>query len=187
MRRSIRALLIAPVIAACGADTAATPLSAAQLCAKRDSLVAHMTGTTIDDQFELLAQLLPGGFGGLTASFLYLKRPDQVDAFRSTAQVLSACPGQFLPYLIEAEYAPVRQGEYDWVEMRRWYRLLRATVPSTWNTADMNEGTNRLAFTFRTDSALATFRARAIAAGVPDGVLSLALREGTFVNQHTAH
>jgi len=154
----------------------AEPLSAVQLYSKRDSIVAQMKGTTIDDYFEVLARLLPGGFGGLTASYVWMKDPSQASEMARTANVLAACPSGGIPYLALLQGGNVMRGAYDWVELRTWYRQILASGPFGGNSADIDEGVNRLTFTFTTQAELEQFRARVTSLGVPAGALNLEIR-----------
>jgi hypothetical protein len=169
-------LLLAAVSCGGNAPTAVLPkppLTAAQICSQRDTVLAQMTGQTIDDYFEVIARLLPGGFGGLTASNMWLKHPDQEDAFRRAASILESCAGGPFPYVANAHYAAVHQGTYDWIELRAWYRVVLNIKPFTAHSSDMDEARNRLSYAFTTEAELVAFRARAIAAGVPAGALYL--------------
>jgi hypothetical protein len=138
-------------------------------------VLAQMTGTTIDDYFEALARLLPGGFGGLTTSVVWLKHPEEEAELRRTTDILETCSSGSFPYLAYLHSAPIRKGDYDWVELRTWYRALLDIRPFTANSADMDEGSNRLAFSFGTDAELNAFRARALAAGVPANAFYLSI------------
>lgn len=174
-------LLAAAVVGsaiACGADRTLSPITAAQLCAQQDALVAAAgPSPNLDDDFDILAHLLPGGFGGLTVNYWYLKQPALADTARATARALSACPGEpFVNLWAVVQLAPVRAGTYDWLQLRQWYQqLLRAGGAAGLATSDIDESTNRLAFTFTTQAALDTFRTRADALGIPPGALTLTL------------
>lgn len=151
-------------------------MTPAQLCARRDTVRLQIPGTTLDDDFEIIARLLPGGFGGLTGSYFFLKQPALADTVRGTARTLAACPGETLTNLWAiVESAPVRQGQYDWVELRRWYMQLINDGSGGMYMSDIDESINRLAFFFQTQAALEAFRARAQAIGVPTAALSLSI------------
>ncbi len=165
------------LVIGCGVTDAVAPLTPAQLCARKDSVLAKITGRTIDDEFEVLAHLLPGGFGGLTGSYVFFKHIELADTARATAKTLSQCSGEVVWFLTNVQFALARQGDYDWIELRGWYRLLLAGALGL-TTADMDERNNRLSFGFVSDSALAVFRTRAESLGVPVGALSLSVHPG---------
>ena len=152
------------------------PITPAQLCARRDTVRMQVSGTTLDDDFEIIARLLPGGFGGLTTSYMFLKQPALADTARASARTLAVCPGETLTNLWSMiQFAEVRQGQYDWVELRRWYVELLSQGSGGMYMCDISESINRLSFWFETQNALDTFRARAQAIGVPAAALSLSL------------
>lgn len=166
------------LVIGCGVTDAVAPLTPAQLCARKDSVLAKITGRTIDDEFEVLAHLLPGGFGGLTGDYIFFKHLELADTARATAKTLSQCPGEVVGFLPYVQVAMARQGDYDWIELRRWYLLLLTGAPFGMTTSDMNERSNRLSFSFMSDSDLAVFRARAESLGVPLAALSLSVHPG---------
>jgi hypothetical protein len=177
-RRFIIAVVVCTTAAACAADSVAAPLTSAELCARSDSVRLALLGpnSTPDDETEAVARLLPGGFGGLTTTYMYLKQPSLADTVRGTARALAACPGDVLENVWSiVQHVEIRQGQYDWVELRGWYTLLlRSGVTSSGLfTADIDEGINRLAFTFSSQATLDSFRARALTLGVPDAALDL--------------
>lgn len=169
-------LLVACAGLNCGTADLERPITPAQLCARRDTVRMQIPGSTLDDDFEIIARLLPGGFGGLTTSYIFLKQPALADTGRASARTLAACPGETLTNLWTiVQFAPVRQGQYDWVELRRWYVQLLDQGSGGMYMSDMDESINRLSFRFETQSALDAFRARAQAIGVPTAALSLSL------------
>jgi hypothetical protein len=89
---------------------------------------------------------------------------------------LTGCSGETLTNLWTiVQFAPVRQGQYDWVELRGWYTQLLNQGLSGWYMADISESMNRVSFWFETQSALDAFRVSAQAIGVPVAALSLSL------------
>jgi hypothetical protein len=104
---------------------------------------------------------------------MFLKQPTLADTLRATAKNLATCSGTLPPYLAIVQFAPVRQGDFDWIELRAWYRTLMQLVPATWHQADMNEAINRLGFAFTNQLDLEAFKARAVSAGVPAAALFL--------------
>ncbi|MDP1889267.1 MAG: hypothetical protein Q8K55_00130 [Gemmatimonadaceae bacterium] len=171
------------LVIGCGVTDAVAPLTVApltpaQLCARKDSVLAKITARTIDDEFEVLAHLLPGGFGGLTGSYIFFKHVELADTARATAKTLSQCSGEVVWFLSNVQFALARQGDYDWIELRGWYLRLLTGAPFGMTTADMDERNNRLSFGFMSDSALAVFRTRAESLGVPLAALSLSVHPG---------
>jgi len=92
------------------------------------------------------------------------------------ARTLAACPGETLTNLWAiVQGAPVRQGQYDWLELRRWYSQLLDYGANGMYMSDIDEGINRLSFAFDSQTALDVFRSRAQAIGVPIAALSLSI------------
>jgi hypothetical protein len=150
-----------------------------QLCLRRDSLAAQIPATSVDDAFEIAARLLPGGFGGLTTTYLFLKEPRLADTMRSVARALASCPADNWGRLWQiVQHAEVRQGQYDWTELRRWYDILLKVENAGFYSLDIDEGVNRLSYSFGTSAALEAFRRRAEALGVPSAALILKVETG---------
>ena len=177
--KSYIAGLVASLVLTVACNGESTPPNLqARLCAQRDSVQATLPSNTLDDEFELIAHLLPGGFGGLTSSYLYLKQPAVSDSARVIAQLLRTCPSD--PQQLQilwglAATVPVRQAQFDWIELRRWYAILLNTGSSDLVSADINEALNRLSFTFKTSAGIDAFKARAQALGVPADALTLSV------------
>jgi len=175
-RVALGALSLALLSRSSGAQATAT---SQQICARRDSLARNTPGTSIDDAFEVAARLLPGGFGGLTTTYFFLKQPALVDTVRGIARTLAACTQDEWRRLWEiVQHADVRQGQYDWTELRRWYALLLTIENAGWRSADIDEGVNRLSYEFATSAALEEFRTRAEALGVPAAAVILKVENG---------
>ncbi|MHB8838338.1 MAG: hypothetical protein ACYC7F_05235 [Gemmatimonadaceae bacterium] len=168
-------IAVAYVSAACSGADATRPLTLSALCAQKDVVLAEVPFRTIDDGFEELARLLPGGFGGTTSDSMFLKNVTQADTARATARALTTCTGDAVPYLSVVIGAAVRRGDYDWVELRRWYRLMSGQNLVGLVSSDMDERVNRLAYTFLTQEALVAFQVRASSLGVPLGALALSV------------
>lgn len=161
---------------ACRSTDVESPLAAVQLCARRDSIGKEIGGAfpTLDEDFDIMARLLPGGFGGLTAGAVFLKRPELADTTRGVARTLAACPGETLGNLWRTvQFAEVRQGQFDWIELRHWSTVLLDVGTAGICTGAIGGGVNRLVYTFGTSAALEAFRSRAAALGVPPAVLVL--------------
>lgn len=172
MKRLRSVLLIA--LLGCS-DEPAGPITAAQLCANYLNADIVRNAHPPDEDLELLAHVLPGGFGGLVPTHFFLKDPAKADTARATAVTLASCDGVYNQYLPFFATASVRQGKYDWIELRRWYLALQAAPVLLWHVSDMDESENRLEFEFQTQAALDQFRAMARGLGVPDDALSLTI------------
>jgi hypothetical protein len=156
-------------------------LSNAQLCVRRDSLMSQTAVKSVDDAFEVAARLLPGGFGGLTTTYFFLKQPAFADSVRGLARTLSSCLGdttwrRMWDIVARAE---IRQGQYDWLELRHWYAVLLNAGSTGLYSSDIDEGVNRLSYGFATTAALELFQKRADALGVPAAALILKVESGT--------
>jgi hypothetical protein len=152
------------------------PLDTAEICA-RDAIAAEEVGTsTMDDEFEIIARTLPGGFAGVTTTEMFLKRPEFAETVRESARRLGSCPNRHVStlYLYLIQHNDVREVRYDWVELRRWYARLFDL--GGWRTGDINESINRLSFTFQTQADLDAFRTKAQALDIPNDVIDLAVR-----------
>ena len=175
--RLVRLVSVFIAAVACTSDELAGPppldpplLSAAEYCRKQDSLLkAAGSFLTIDDDFEILARLLPGGFGGLWIDGMYLAYPQRAPDTRTAAGLLSACSHRHLEYLTQIKVVPVYQGHFDYVQLRAWYRLL-LTEPG-WFEADIDEAKNRLAFGFTAEVNRQRFRRRVDELRIPAGAV----------------
>ena len=149
------------------------PRPAAELCARAELAAEAVPPVTMDDEFEILARTLPGGFAGVTSSDVFLKHPDFAETVRESARRLGSCPNRPVSttwlYLIQNNTP--QKAEYDWVELRGWYKQLSAL--RGWRTADINEGHNRLEFWFLNETDREAFRAIARVFGVPHDALDL--------------
>jgi hypothetical protein len=175
-RVAFGALLVALTSRSSGAQSPRTPT---QVCALRDSLARNTPRASGDDLFDIVARVLPGGFGGLTTTYFFLKQPALADSARAIARTLAACTepdGRRLWEIVER--AEVRQGQYDWIELRRWYAQLLTVESAGWNSADIDEGANRLSYKFATSAKLEIFRRRAEALGIPGSALVLKVDNG---------
>ena len=93
---------------------------------------------------------------------------------REMARVLAPCSSELLSAVwTTIQRADVRQGQYDWIELRRWYAILLKVESDGLRSLDIDEGVNRLSYTFTTAPALESFRSRAEALGVPLAALVL--------------
>ena len=166
-------LVLDLTLVACDAPAVTAPSALSQLCARKDSFMLAGGGGDLNDQFDILALLLPGGFGGLSINYMFLKDTTLADSLRATADKLLTCPGSVPPGLVIARYAPVRQGDFDWLELHSWWNVLMFSVPATWHSADIDEGRNRLYLEFQTQAEGDAFRPVAVAAGVPSAAMIL--------------
>jgi len=154
---------------------------ATDLCEQRDSLRALVPGTSLHDHFEIAARLLPGGFGGLTTTYMFFKQPTLADSARGIARTLARCTNnEYWARLWSlVQTVEVRRGDYDWIELRKWYAVL---LKSSWDGVlggGISERTNRLGYAFSTQTALDAFRVRARSLGVPLAMLSLSVEHGS--------
>ncbi len=86
-----------------------------------------------------------------------------------------SCPNGSVPTVNYVLNTHVRKGDYDWIQLRGWYRSLSSAAPAGWFTADIDEARNRLAFQFTSAADLEAFRAAAQRLGVPAGALLLSI------------
>lgn len=158
-------------------------LSIEQWCIRVDSLRTAKGFWDRDDLFEAATKLLPGGFGGITTTYMFLKQPTLVDSARRTARRISAaCPNDEyaarLWSLVQSD--SIRQGRYDWIELRSQYAVILKRVP--WDgvrSGGISEAVNRLTFSFVNQAALDAFRTRARVVGVPEEMLALRVERGS--------
>ena len=181
MIRTYRALSLVILLALFAFQTAPAQ-AATRGCAQLDSLHANAATWTRDELYAAAARLLPGGFGGITTTYWFLKQPAYADSARQVARALATCtrdkyPARFFSLI---QTGAVRTGDYDWLELQRWYDVILKRVPwvgvRSWG---ISEGSNRLKYEFVTQAAMDSFRVRARALGVPAGMLSLSVDRGT--------
>lgn len=152
-------------------------------CTRVDSLRAANGFWDRDDLFEAATRLLPGGFGGITTTYMYLKQPSLADSARRTAQRISAaCSNDEYAARLWSlvQTVAIRQGRYDWIELRSQWAVVLKHVP--WDgvrSGGISEAVNRLKLSFTNQGALDTFRARAVAAKVPLDMLVLEVERGS--------
>jgi hypothetical protein len=148
----------------------------ADLCADRDSLRSLFPALDGGADNEVLARLFPGGFGGATTTYFFLKQPAFADSVRRMARTLASCPHDQNPQLwIYLQTVPVRQGDYDWIELRKWFAALLKILWGGVSVGGIAEGQDRPHFGFLTQAALEALRARALALGVPRQMLILGI------------
>lgn len=125
---------------------------------------------------QLVVRLVPGGFGGITTTYMYLKQPAFADSVRRIARALSQCPADGRERLWRfVQTVEVRQGRYDWIELQREFDTL-LTVP--WEgvvSGGIDGGSNRLHYGLTSRAAIEAFRARAHSLGVPNEMLNLGI------------
>jgi hypothetical protein len=144
------------------------------LCAQRDSLRSLFPSLDGGADLEVLALLFPGGYGGVTTTYFFLKQPAFADSVRRMARTLSSCPHDQKPRLwMILQTVPVRQGDYDGIELRKWFAALLKIPWDGVELGGIDEGQNRLHYGFLTQTALDAFRAGALALGVPPKMLAL--------------
>jgi hypothetical protein len=92
------------------------------------------------------------------------------------ARTLASCPHDQNPQLwIYLQTVPVRQGDYDWIELRKWFAALLKILWGGVSVGGIAEGQDRPHFGFLTQAALEALRARALALGVPRQMLILGI------------
>lgn len=152
-KHSVSALLGILTLAGCSAatellDPAPTNLpvlSAALLCAKQDSLVtAAGQFRTIDKEFEILARLLPGGFGGLFGGGMFLVYPERESDAHAVAITLQSCSGRHAAELSTIQTATAIRGSYDWLQLTVWRERIESDPSVSLVFTDIDESKNRL-------------------------------------------
>jgi len=120
--RKYRAL-VALGLSALFAVRSASAQTAAGWCARLDSLHAGAARWDRDDLYTAAARLLPGGFGGITTTYFFLKQPTNADSARRVARILAACSRDEYPIRLFSlvQTGAVRSGNYDWLELQQWY------------------------------------------------------------------
>jgi len=99
---------------------------------------------TIDDQFAVLAHLLPGGFGGLHQGAMYLVFPQRGADARGVASTLERCAGRQVSYLAAVRQARVLPGDFDWLQLATWRSRLDEDPGLRFVFTDTDEATNRV-------------------------------------------
>ena len=121
-------------------------LGSTQLCFRQDSLVAAAgVVRTPDTDFEILARLLPGGFGGHFPGGLFLVQRERAANARAVAAILEVCVGRRVSNLTPIQVLGVLQGNYDWVQLRTWQARIQNDTSVTLVLSDIDERINRLA------------------------------------------
>jgi hypothetical protein len=162
---------------ACANDSLSPGISAAQLCARQDSLVAtQQPYPTLNETFDTMARLLPGGFAGLAVDSWFLQTAELADTARKTAAILGACPHAQAPNLWAiVQTTPVHAVAYSWLQLRDWdSQLLKGGLDGL-VTAGIDILHNRVACTVRSQQDVETFRARARDLKIPDDALDLTI------------
>jgi hypothetical protein len=144
------------------------------VCADRDSIRALLPRPVIDEQ--LVVRLVPGGFGGITTTSMYLKQPAFADSVRRIAHTLAESPADGRARLWAfLQTVEVRQGKYDWIELQREYDTLLTVSWEGVVSGGIDGGKNRLHYGFETEAAREVFRGRAKSLGVPSAMLNLGI------------
>jgi hypothetical protein len=168
----------ANALACTDAAVLAPGVTAAELCARQDSLVANESSLpTINEIFDTMARLLPGGFAGLAADGWYLQTPALADTARRTAAVLAACPRAQAPNLWAiVQTTPAHGVSYSWLQLSDWYqRLLGAGSIDGLVSAGIDVLHNAIDLSVRGQQDVDTFRARARDLEIPDDALALSI------------
>ena len=156
-------------LAACAHSPTQPELAKSQVCLEQDLRVRAVSTPTLDNYFDVLDALLPGGFGGLTISYYFLVEPAKAPAVRARIDTLLACPGAHAPNLTLLRSLPARQGLYSWTQLHTWYRQLQESQPppSGLLLSDIDESRNQLSYGFASDEARAGFLTRLPPLGIP--------------------
>jgi hypothetical protein len=163
----------------------------AQLCARVDAAVARFEGraVTVDTQWEAVARVVPGGFGGIdfTAAggpAIYLVDTTRLQQARSAAARAGTCPNgariEVLGYIASA--TAVRQGRWDYVQLRQWYGQVWALVDPSIQLSfgDVTESENRLTFGVGDAASQTQLRALVVRSGIPEGAVAVVIAPRTL-------
>ena len=179
--RVLKLGILGLALSACSAGTPLDPegvdppvLTAAELCALQDGLVqAAGTAATPDDHFEILARLLPGGFGGLSLYGMFLVHPDRLQDARQVAATLTQCAGRHVAFLGYVAQSPVRQGQYDWLQLTAWRRRIETDHSFQLVFTDIDENVNRLGIGVPTEADRLQLLKRLSALGIPEAAVNV--------------
>jgi hypothetical protein len=180
VRRTAAAFAFIAVVApqGCGSKSIVAPgITAAQLCARQDSLIAAQSPfPNINEIYDTIARLLPGGFGGLAVDALYLQQPALADTARATAAVLGACPGAQEPTLWAIiQTVPARRVSYSWLQLRAWLQQLLRGGTEGLVYAGIDVLGNRVGLGVRSQNDVDEFRSRARGLNIPEAALSVSV------------
>jgi hypothetical protein len=167
--------LIGFSIASAGCADIPGPLDTAELCALDATVASEMPSTTINDEYEIVTRILPGGFAGITTVDLFLTQPELAETLRESARRLGSCPDRHVSTitLFLIQHNDAHKVKYDWVELRRWQEQL--SLLGGWNSAGIEPTRNKVAFTFPTQDKLDAFRVKARGLSVPSDAFDLSV------------
>lgn len=149
-------------------------LNAAVLCVRQDSLVAAAGAIpTIDQTFEILARLLPGGFGGLYSGGMFLVNPERLADTRAVAATLEQCAGRRAGSLSSVQQLGVLHGDYDWVQLTTWRARIETDASVTVLLIDIDESRNRLGIGVTSEAARQTVLGRLRPLNVPSAAVAI--------------
>lgn len=144
------------------------------LCRLVDSVGALQPAVpTLDDQFEALALVLPGGFGGSTFDAIVLVKPAAAEAVRMATEVGPGCPrGGRIKWGL-AVRPNVVAGDFDFVQLRTWRRAIDDHLDPALRIVltDVDEARNRVVVGVDRSSAVPVVRALADQLNVPSRAL----------------
>lgn len=177
------------VIGACSASGLLDPtsidppvLSAAILCARQDSLIAAVGAVpTFDQNFAILARLLPGGFGGLYSGGMFLVSPERLPDTRAAAATLQRCSGRHASSLSSVQQLRVLRAKYDWIQLITWKDRIdtdasRSGTFSSNTFTDIDETQNRIAVEVLSDSAKQRVLGRLRPLNIPTAAVEITVR-----------
>lgn len=92
--------------------------TAGQPCPRQNIALTLSPSASQDDAYDVVARLVPGGFGGVTRTYFFLKEPALADTVREMARLLAPCSSELLSAVWTViQHGDVRQGQYDWIEL----------------------------------------------------------------------
>jgi hypothetical protein len=194
---TVRRILLALVFGAACARDATGPREEplADICARVDAAIARFDPRFIspDDQFEAVARVVPGGFGGIAfpasgGTAIFLVQPERFEEARSVAVRAEACPNRSrlggLGLVASANGA--RAGRWDYVQLRTWYTLLIDHAIGVWTMADITEDENRLTFGVADEADRAAMRDEVVRLGIPADAVDVVIFRIAFDRDRAA-
>ena len=139
---------------------------------------------TVAEEADIVARVIPGGFGSLFQDFrssndlvIYLKDPSKRNSAEQALLQLLTCdvvyPGWF-SHLIKADVIDVRQGQYSATELLGYFHSLGQvrTDPDVW-AVEVDPETDKVWIGLRSAAALSRIQQVVATIGVPAGAVSI--------------